>query len=380
MKDTFVLISVALGGLLLMMLALAASGEVLRSGANDFLTFYSGAHLLESGELYDSRRLHEVAAAVAGAWSPEHGYVRPPFHAVLVWPLTRLPYPSAWRTWLILNAAAFAGYIALWRPPRFAVTLAFSMLSLPVFTAIGNGQDIPFVLLFVAAAVSFYRRGRLFTAGLMVSLCAVKFHLFLLAPVWMVARREWRVVQGLAAGAIVLMLVSFLAAGAAWPSRFLSSASDPAFSPRAAGMPNLHGLFAAAPQGWAAEAGIGLLVAGAVWFVARRNSITNGIAAMLTGGLLVSRHAYFADAALLLPAGLLVLHGARGQAQRLIAFLLLTAPVAYNEATSAVVPRVIALSSLGLLGLLAVEANRGHPARPVGNDAANGGAPKEQTW
>lgn len=380
MKDTFVLVSVALGGLLLMILILAAAGDVLESGANDFLTFYAGAHLLESGELYDARRLHEVSAAVAGAWSPEHGYVRPPFHAVLVWPLTRLSYPSAWRTWLILNAAAFAGSIALWRPPRFAVTLAFSMLSLPVFTAIGNGQDIPFVLLFLAAAVSLHRRGRPFAAGLMASLCAIKFHLFLLAPVWLAARREWRTAQGLAAGAIVLLLVSFLAAGAAWPSRFLSSATDPAFSPRAAGMPNLHGLLAGVPQGWAAEAGIGLLVAGAVWCVARGNSITNGIAAMLTGGLLVSRHAYFADAALLLPAALLALDGARGRAQRLTAFLLLTAPVAYNEATAAVVPRLIALLSLGLLGLLAVEASRGQTSRAVSNDATNPGAPAEPTW
>ncbi len=86
-------------------------------GLGDFAAFYAGARSLPTGDLYDIERLHQIELEHTGKYSSGHGYVRPPFHAVLIWPLSRLPYRSAYTLWNLILAASIAGFIALWRPP-----------------------------------------------------------------------------------------------------------------------------------------------------------------------------------------------------------------------------------------------------------------------
>ena len=106
-------------------------------------------------------------------------------------------------------------------------------------------------LLWISIALRI-RHSRPFLTGLVLALCAAKFHLF--PPLLLWRHRLW---QGLVAGAAALLAISFAVAGRHWPLEY------------AAIMSNLH-------------------------------------------GLLVSRHAYMQDCALLLPALLIVLPTARG--------------------------------------------------------------------
>ena len=101
-------------------------------GLGDFAAFYAGARSLATGDLYDIERLHQIELEHTGKYSSGHGYVRPPFHAVLIWPLSRLPYRSAYTLWNLILAASIAGFIALWRPPpRFLADIAVHLPVLP---------------------------------------------------------------------------------------------------------------------------------------------------------------------------------------------------------------------------------------------------------
>ena len=72
--------------------------------------------------------------------------------------------------------------------------------SLPAMTSFMSGQDTPFILLWMALAAMLTRRGHRFSAGLVLSLCQTKFHLFL--PLWLIliAGQHWRFLVGMVAG------------------------------------------------------------------------------------------------------------------------------------------------------------------------------------
>ncbi len=210
----------------------------------DFAVFYAAPQLLETGELYDTPRLHELERKYTGTFSNDHGYLRPPFHALLYWPLSRLNFSTARACWTVILVVTFAGFIALWPGPSPGATLMFSSFAMPVFASFVGGQELPLLLFLLAAAAVLMRRNRAFSAGMVLSLCSIKFHLFLLIPLLLIGQRRWRVLAGLLAGGSVLLGASFAAAGPSWPILAVRTALNSQFSPHPGIMPNLHGMLA----------------------------------------------------------------------------------------------------------------------------------------
>jgi hypothetical protein len=170
-----------------------------------------------------------------------------------------------------------------------------------------------------------------FAAGLLLSLCAIKFHLFCLLPatLWILGRR--RVLAGGAAGAVALAVVSFMAEGPDWPLRYLALLRNPVIHPMVEGMPNLHGLMRSFGSGAetlatvAASVVLAALVLRLAW--RERSHWQAGFAYALLGGLLVSWHSYMHDAVLLLPVLAILQKGSVPAAVRVplaITFLPLT--------------------------------------------------------
>ena len=327
MKDSRIIAIFTALVLCFMLALLWPCRELTLTGTNDFVALYSGARLLDTGELYDRERLKEEAIQTIGTYSPQHGYIRLPFHAVFVWPLSRLPYLWAYLIWQAAAVAALVVFVIFWRPPGRQLTMLFAGMSLPALTSIANGQDCTFLLAFIVGTVLLYRRGERFWAGAVLSLCAIKVHLFLLVPVLIAARREWRLAKGLMSGGAVLAMVSFAAAGWTWPMQFVESALNPAFSPKTDQMANLHGMMAQA-SGWVVWEGlIAATVIGAVWIVSRRMSFDYAFSVMLAGGFLVSMHAYLPDLVITLPAALALTAISNRRMVKAAAFLLLAPPV-----------------------------------------------------
>ena len=243
--------------------------------------------MVGEGTLYDSLALQSAERLLTGGYSPEHGYVPLPFHAALLWPLSRLEYPTAQTAWHLIRIAALVGFVVLWPVPGSDLRLLWTCLCLPLATTFINGQDTSLLLLAIAAAVRLNAAGKSRTAGLVFSLCAIKFHLFFLLPIWIVARREGRFAQGLAAGGALLLLLSFAAAGTSWPLEWFRVATASDFSPGLGRMPNVHGVALSMGLGVGVEIVAGIGAAAATWLAAHRGDFYLSLSCCLASGLLL---------------------------------------------------------------------------------------------
>lgn len=294
------------------------------AGVTDFMDLYAGGKLAFSHDLYSPAAVLRTEAASEGWFSPTRLFMRLPAFAVLFWPISHLPYPVAATLWEALCIAAALAFVAVWPGQDRRTTALACCWSLPLFMATAEGQDIGLLLIWIGLALSLLEKQRPAAAGVVFSLCAAKFHLFLLLPVWIAARRAGRFAAGLGAGGAALIAISFLANGADWPRRYWSLLANPANNPYASVMPNIHGLFEGRPHQGLLDA-TGIILAGiAVWFAARRGDERTGLAAVLAGGILTAPHAYMADCALLIPAALSVLADRTNVALRSAALFLLT--------------------------------------------------------
>ena len=294
-------------------------------GRNDFLQLYTGGKLAGTVDLYNSSRVREVQLQALGEAGESLQFTRLPYYALLLKPLSALPYGWAYLCWEVLSAAALAGFVMLWPGGSGWTKWLVCCWSIPAFVALFDGQDVSFLLLWVALAVREQRRGRPATAGAILALCASKFHLVLLIPLVLVAQRRWRMAGGLAGGVAVLLAISFAVAGWGWPRSYLEVLTDARIQPSVASMPNFHGLLSGLPHGLALEVAAGLVMAAVVFAAARRaSSLEAPLTLALAAGILVSFHAYLMDCALLLPALILILRSAVPRPTRVAAWFLAT--------------------------------------------------------
>jgi hypothetical protein len=305
--DRVAYVLIIASGLAMMAYLLWRVNDPMRTARNDFLPLYVGAKLAGTGDLYDSHAYYAFMIHRFEALHESLRFTRPPFYASLLWPLSRLPYETAYLVWWLLRLAALAGFVALWRIPSRADAMLFTSLSVPVFASLAAGQDTPFLLLLIAVALRCWETDRPFGAGLALSLCAIKFHLFVLLPLLFLRQRLGRMAAGFAAGAAALLALTFAVEGSRWPLDYYHVLTDGRVHPGADSMPNLHGLFAALPQGIYLEAAAAAAVVAAAWVALPRVPFPSGFGLTLLGGLLLSYHSYLMDAALLLPALLIVL-------------------------------------------------------------------------
>ena len=165
---------------------------------NDFLQFYVGAKLIGSGSYFSKAAFAELQRALIPGLVGQFLPVHPPFESILLWPLALFSLNAAFVVFECLCFVAVGVFLAVLfkTAPELPLYVAFS---LPILFALINGQDV--VLLLAPLALALRCGGkRPFLAGMILSLCAIKFHLFLALPIALVAQKRWRILQGLAAG------------------------------------------------------------------------------------------------------------------------------------------------------------------------------------
>jgi Glycosyltransferase family 87 len=273
------------------------------SGADDFLALYGGARLAGTSHLYDPAAIKQTQIQATGMTGPVMLYIRLPWLALLLWPLAQMPYVPAHAIWLAIRFVAVAGFILLWPHSKPSLTAVVCCWSMPLALGLTNGQDAPLLLLWLALSERFQKFEKPFLAGAILSLCTAKFHLFLLLPLLYLIHRKWPVLAGMSAGCAVLAALSWVAGGWGWPAAYLRVLLVPDINPARWFMPNLHGFFPSGAPEWVAMV---IVASGAILMISRLDYLT-GLAVALTGGLLLSYHAYFQDALLLIPAILIAL-------------------------------------------------------------------------
>ena len=311
-------------GLTLMFIMGMSGKDAILSGKNDFAPLYNATQLLGTPHLYSAEHNYALLEQHVGGTNDSLRYTRLPYHAALFWPLGQLPYLTAYAIWCAVGLSALVGFVLLWRIPSRPDALAFTALSLPAFQSLMNGQDTPLLLLWVAVAVRLYQKDREFAAGCVLALCASKYHLFALVPVLILAQRRWGMLRGLATGGGILLFVSFAAAGWNWPLEYIATLADSSVHPDPSRMPNLHGMLWDAPMSFALQMLLTAVIVILTWYAARRTSFLQGLALALSGGLLISYHAYLSDCALLLPAAMIVYAQIKSRWVQVFAALLLT--------------------------------------------------------
>ena len=323
------------------------------TGQVDFAQLYAGATLAGTDELYSVDANNAVIKKLTGVTMEGVTYSRLPFYAFLLKPLTWLPYRVAFIAFILMNLAATVAFIV-----RFARTSpelpVFAAFSIPLMAALAQGQDTPLLLFAAALSFALTKQRRDFWAGIVLSVCAIKFHLFTMLPVIVIAHKRWEILKGGVAGGLVLLLVSFATAGMAWPVQYWKLVSSGYMDPFPEGMPNLKPLLLFAPK---LEIPIAAAIACGFFFLSRKLGnfdLSFGLA--LIAGMLLSFHAYSQDGVLLLLSFAIItscsmykpLRGAIALAASPIAYLLLLARSPYSAFVPLIYMAVLILAYLSL--------------------------------
>ena len=136
--------------------------------------------------MYDINTQLAVEREIAGSVTELVPFVRPHFYALLIAPLSLLPYQAAFWSWICLQAALL-GCCWAWARRRFGPdALILCCLFFPTAGGIFVGQDCVFLTVIVIAAYLLHERGWDFWSGVVLGLALFKFHLVLLLPLAMV--------------------------------------------------------------------------------------------------------------------------------------------------------------------------------------------------
>jgi hypothetical protein len=184
----------------------------------DFGAYWVGAKLNLAGrDPYSEANLLPLQREIEPGLAEAFPLWSPPWVFALLAPLAPLDFSLARWIWRFLQIATLlASATALWRTYRgkqeSIIWAWFAALAwYPTLQMLGIGQFSNLVLLGLAGWTAGLAAGRRFTAGMFLTLTLVKpqnLYLFgLLAVVWIVHRRQWRVAAGAAAGTLILSAI-----------------------------------------------------------------------------------------------------------------------------------------------------------------------------
>ena len=91
-------------------------------------------------------------------------FIKPPFYALLMWPLAQLPFVTAFYLFRVLVLTGVGLFLWLWPGDRWAAAAACAW-SVPLAATFTVGQDVIFLLVAALGAYRMLRSGRPFLAG-----------------------------------------------------------------------------------------------------------------------------------------------------------------------------------------------------------------------
>jgi hypothetical protein len=235
----------------------------LLAGYGDFSAMYTAGLLVRRGEgkfLYDRREQWRVQQEFAPNVDIRKGpmpFIRPPFEALVFFPLAYFSYPTALAIW------SLAKVVLLWltarvlpRPHPFTriypswLEVALCLGFFPVFLDLFEGQDAILLLLIVAAALNRLHSGKDVAAGVILALGLFKFHLVVPIAIMLWLAGRPRILAGFLPGTAALVALSCVISGVSVLSSYpvyllnLNRATGVGVV-TAQSMPNLRGLLTA---------------------------------------------------------------------------------------------------------------------------------------
>lgn len=189
--------------LILVFLALWQHGvfaAAVHSPASDFASFYAAGKLALAGTpqlAYDQAAHYLAQKQATGTDAPHQYFFYPPVYLLLCAPLAALPYLVAFGVFQVVTLVVFIGTMRSLLRLQGAAWL-LPVLAFPsVFWTIGLGQNA-FLNAALFGGFTLLLDRRPVTAGMLLGCLCYKPHFGLLAPVALLAGRQWRVIAGAA--------------------------------------------------------------------------------------------------------------------------------------------------------------------------------------
>lgn len=233
------------GSRLLGLLALTSLLAAVIASANlpllgrDFLLFWTSARAVQDGHSpYDLA--YQAATQQANGWDvsrermPFNPYSYPPWLAISLWPLARLPYETAFHIWLAMSIVAFTLALMILvrvasrsvsiRPALIVLVLGFTFL--PALNGLSVGQLNLALFASLAGMIWGLERRMDWLAGMCMGLMLTKPHIGLVVVavmnIGLIAHRRIRPLSWAGVTLAVCLLMSF-AATPNWIDDMLSS-------------------------------------------------------------------------------------------------------------------------------------------------------------
>jgi hypothetical protein len=318
----------------------------------DFLPTYNAGMAVATGHpagMYD--RAGELGhATVLPGHPPAQAFLNPPGAALVVAPLTRLPFAFASVLWALLQVVLLiAGSVLLrgGRPRRDLVAPAVLCLGgVWCFLDVVLGQWDGVTLLGVALCWRWRAQDRAIAAGLALGMLGglAKPHLLVGVALYLLMRREWRLVMAAAAAALAVIVVPALLLSPHLLMDFVHSMGSSGIDPLSQRFVSLGGLMDSWFGNSSLARGAGLLLSGAAAVVAGWLGTRHGgdplrrDAAVVTLSLLITPHLLGYDLVLLLPFLIAVLVDGRQRAMLVAGVVLLDAATWLDTGNASLFP------------------------------------------
>ena len=218
---------------LLFLLVAIQFSELIDYKNSDFFQFWLGSRFLLEGKDPTNSLLWEAAHADFGTEriaAPVFLYPLP--LAILLAPLSILPLKTAFIIWNFLSATLLLlSIVALLKSGNYAKTkhlllpiLLANILYRPTTTTFLGGQLSTLFLFFATLAAFLWHREQWFWGGAVLALLALKpslgFPILTLSILWLIARKYFSALAGIASSGIFLLLISLLI-DPNWVSKYL---------------------------------------------------------------------------------------------------------------------------------------------------------------
>ena len=270
---------------------------------HDFLGLYAGGVLARTdpSHLYDPEIQSKVEYQLAPDIPIFTPFPRPAFSALFYIPLTFLPLKTAFTVWVALGIAivfAIWAWAARTYGPEILVYCAFCI---PLMFGITNGQDTAFVAGLLILAYCALERGYKALGGVLLAVLLWKFNLFLLVPIVLLIRREWRILVGYVPTALAAVGISAAMASPKSYIAFLTNSSLEALHTSPQMMLNTNAIALNAGLDYAFVRILLIVsVLAAVFLIPKSANLERWLFAAVCGGMLVSPHTFEYDGAMLL--------------------------------------------------------------------------------
>ena len=229
------------------------TASIFLGGRADFRQLYAAAYMVRTGhayQLYDydaQKHYQDEQVSPAAIALP---FVRPAYEALVLSPLSRLPYRWAYFAFLATNLAALGIVFFTLLPWMQDLRALYSWLPvapflgfLPIAAALIQGQDSVLLTGLLAGAFVLLTDDREILAGLLVGMGLFKFQIVFPIALLFCLWRRWRFALGFSVSTILLVSVSVWLVGKEQSLLYVESL----FSMAGAVTPNAHLLRYAVP-------------------------------------------------------------------------------------------------------------------------------------